>query len=137
EIDAGWLAAWLADPSAQRPHTPMPAPGGGLQPLEVAHLAAFLRKLAPQPRAPTNEVKMALNVADLPRGRLIFRSAGCLGCHTKRDDQTAERAGERAAPDLAGLGRKRTAAWVASALEHPKNDKSASLSRHRPDMKLL
>ena len=70
-----------------------------------------------------------MNVADPARGRLLFRSIGCLGCHTRGEPG----AGEPAAPDLADLGRKRTRAWVAGYLTHRK---ASNASRRHPDFRL-
>ena len=130
-IDPGYLAAWLTDPIAVRPGSRMPAVGPGLGSGEAADLAAFLRSIAPKPRAPIDVIRMALNVADPDRGRLLFRSVGCLGCHS-RDAVRALETG-RAAPDLSDLGRKRSAVWLASFLARPKKSGNA---RHRPDLSL-
>lgn len=132
-IDRDWLRRWLADPITLRPETRMPAFGPGLSPQEVADLAAFLRRPAPAATpAPTQEIQMALNVADPVAGRTLFRSFGCLGCHTRgREAAVADE--DRAAPDLADLGRKRTTSWLATSLARPKANQPG---RHRPDLHL-
>ena len=128
-IDPSWLVAWLAEPSAVRPMSRMPAFGHGPRAEEAKDLAAFLASVASAPAPPTAEVRMAMNVADPARGRLLFRSLGCLGCHTRGEPG----AGEPEAPDLADLGRKRTRAWVAGYLTHRKG---SNASRRHPDFRL-
>ncbi|MBX6316486.1 MAG: c-type cytochrome, partial [Isosphaeraceae bacterium] len=110
-------------------------PGFGLDTHEVADLLAFLTEVAANAATTpvlTPEVQMALNVADPAKGRLLFRSVGCLGCHTRGD--AAPDPDDRAAPDLADLGRQRSASWLASYLTHPK--KSGAPARHRFDLRL-
>ena len=135
EIEPGWLAAWLRDPTAVRPETRMPAAGPGLSAADAADLAAFLRQNAPKATAVSAEVRMALNVATPEKGRLLFRSRGCFGCHETPDDQpAAQTAGVGSAPSLAKIARKRSASALAEYLEHPAKGKL--LSRHRPDLRL-
>ncbi|MFO0953563.1 MAG: c-type cytochrome [Isosphaeraceae bacterium] len=129
-MEPGWLGAWLHDPTRVRARTRMPAFGPGLSPQESADLIAFLRKAGPKRPEPSAEVRMGLNVATPEKGRLLFRSLGCLGCHESPGLPSAVAAG----PDLTGLGRKRTPAALAAYLEHPKSRKAQS--RHRPDLRL-
>ena len=128
-IDPSWLLDWLAGPSAVRPPSRLPAFGHGSRPEEAKDLVAFLASVASAPDLPSAEVRMALNVADPARGRLLFRSIGCLGCHSRGEP------GVRgpAAPDLADLGRKRTRAWVAGYLTHRN---ASNASRGHPDFRL-
>jgi mono/diheme cytochrome c family protein len=109
----------------------MPSFGNGLESGEVADLVAFLQSLAPRGRRVSDEVRMALNVADPARGQLLFRSLGCLGCHTRGGPLAS--ASERVGPDLTDLARKRTRAAIASLLEKPRNRPTG---RHRPDLRL-
>jgi mono/diheme cytochrome c family protein len=127
-IDPRWLEDWLIDPTRVRPRSGMPAFGPGLSANEAADLAAFLKNAA-KPASVTSEVKMALNVARPEKGELLFRSVGCLGCHTREAGNE-----DRAAPNLSDLPGKRSETWVAAYLEHPKSSKLAS--RHRADLKL-
>jgi mono/diheme cytochrome c family protein len=128
-----WLDAWLKDPTQVRPRTRMPAFGHGLDAAQAADLAAFLASVAPKsrPRESIAEVKMALNVASPEKGRLLFRSVGCLGCHTRGEVPGLPE--ERFAPDLADIGRKRTAPWLTEYLHHPRK---GSPSQHRADLRL-
>src|SRR5690606_25212171 len=82
-IRPDWLVDWIAEPSSVRPGTPMP--GFGLDRQQAADVAAFLEAASGPDARPDLEARMALNVADVGRGRLLFRSAGCLGCHARGD----------------------------------------------------
>ena len=129
-LDSKWLVAWLSDPTRVRPGTRMPAFGHGFTPQEAADLAALLDRVAARnASAPTSEIKMALNVASANKGRLLFRSLGCLGCHPSTANGGNEAS---AAPDLADVGWKRSQAGLAVYLVHPKN----GTSRHRADFRL-
>ncbi len=128
-IDSSWLLEALAGPSAVDSQSRMPTFGHGSPPDRAKDLVAFLASVASAPDPPSAEVRMALNVADPARGRLLFRSIGCLGCHTRGEPSKRE----SAAPDLANLGRKRTRAWVAGYLVR----RNASRASHRhPDFRL-
>ncbi len=74
---------------------------------------------------------MALNVASPEKGRLLFRSVGCLGCHGEFDPGAT---GVPVAPDLAGVVSSRKPEALVAFLQHPKGSKAAS--RHRPDLRL-
>ncbi|MGE3821435.1 MAG: c-type cytochrome, partial [Isosphaeraceae bacterium] len=130
-----WLKAWLHDPLAVRPGTPMPRYGGGLPQSEVDAIVAFLGG-SRRTLSLSAEVRMALNLGSVEKGRLLFRSVGCLGCHSRSDAPEASGGGLRdaCAPDLFGLGRERSAERIAAFLEHPRGDKVPS--RHRPDLHL-
>ncbi len=134
-INRSWLATWLTDPSRLRPGSRMPGFGEhGFDPQKVADVLAFLADLpGSKPAESTGELKMALNVADPSRGRLLFRTIGCLGCHTRESEGLEFRFDERAAPDLSDLGRKRSASWIATYLARP-NPRTPA--RHRPDLHL-
>jgi cytochrome c2 len=129
-IEATWLKAWLANPSKIRPTTRMPSFGHSIAPGDSADLSAFLVSLT-KPISPSAEVRMALNLSDAGKGRVLFRSLGCLGCHTLGTPATAMV--DQQAPDLADLSRKRTADWVADYLARPK---PLAVARHRPDLRL-
>lgn len=129
-IDAAWLQAWLEKPTAVRPHTRMPAQGRGLSPAAAADLRAFLASAAAKKPAITSEARMALNVASSGRGRLLFRSIGCLGCHPSGESGPEP----PAAPDLADLPRKRTVEWLAGFLGPARAGKG--IMKHRHDLRL-
>ena len=124
-----WLRDWLIDPRAIRPGTPMP--GFGLDQAQAADLAAFLSSVSEPETRPDREGQMAMNVADADRGRLLFRSSGCLACHDRGG--AVESSVIRPAPDLLGLGLKRSRASVTSYLGGSSRDDPG---RHRPSLGL-
>ncbi|SIO07398.1 Cytochrome c [Singulisphaera sp. GP187] len=125
-IDAAWLDAWLRNPNAVRPGSRMPSFGHGFSAAESADLRAYLVSIAPKSFAVTPEARMALNVATQARGRLLFRSLGCLGCHTK--GEAPSRA--PAAPDLSDLPRKRSVKWLTAFLGPARANKTVVKHRH-------
>lgn len=129
-IEPAWLQAWLEDPRALRPRSRMPGFGHGFSPAEAADLRAFLESLAPRTLAITAEARMSLNVASATKGRLLFRSVGCLGCHTHGEASPEE----PAAPDLSDLSRKRSREWLAGFLGPVRSGKG--LQKHRHDLRL-
>lgn len=129
-IDPHWLDAWLRAPQSVRPRSRMPAFGHGFSAEESADLRAYLSSLAPQPLAVSSEAIMALNVASRERGQLLFRSLGCLGCHTKGEPPSEE----PAAPDLSDLPGKRSLQWLTAFLGPPRANKTAL--KHRHDLRL-
>lgn len=131
--DPGWLAAWLKDPLAVRSDTRMPAFGRGLGDSDAADLAAFLADAGAKGPVASAEVRMAWNVAIAGKGRLLFRSVGCLGCHGLGEPPGAA---DRGAPDLAGIERKRGPESLAAYLEHPRAGKGKGRSQHRADLRL-
>lgn len=135
DLDRAWLSAWLEDPTRVRPGPRMPAFGDhGLDPRQAADVAAFLAGLpGARPEEPSGELRMALNVADPVAGRLLFRTLGCLGCHTRSGEGIDASPHDRAAPDLADAGRARSVGAIASYLARPGPRVPA---RHRPDLNL-
>ncbi len=130
-IDPDWLRAWLTDPASVRPGTRMPGFGHQLPEQEVADLIAFLQQISQEPGELGDEGRMALNVADAALGQTLFRSTGCLGCHTRGVVPSLPQ--EFGAPglDLADLGKKRTADWIALYLAGPSRNRPG---RHRPEL---
>ncbi len=104
-----WLAAWINDPHAIRPHALMPRVFTGGQPGAIdqraADLAAYFVSLGQ--RAATKPLDEAL----LPQGGALFANLGCIACHP-RPDADADTKDEH---DRIPLGHVR-AKWHAPAL---------------------
>lgn len=142
KIDPAWMIEWIKHPTGIRPATRMPnfypealstegypvtallGPDG--KPVdfkrrrdeESAALAAFLlAKSEPfdLDRAPPG---------DAARGKALFESVGCLGCHTGLGDRNVEHKNRAThfdhGPDLGGIGSKTTADWLYTWLMNPK-----------------
>ncbi|WP_439624738.1 c-type cytochrome [Gemmata sp.] len=84
-VYAGWLDAWLADPSKVRPHTTMPKmfaddEKGKAERYAVGQylLATASTPLVPQKAAlnPPGDVKQSFD-----RGKALYTVAGCAACH--------------------------------------------------------
>lgn len=83
---AGWLDAWLADPSRHRPDTAMPkmfaddAAGRTERAAVVAYLVSLAGKPLPASRLPTvsNEYRQSME-----RGKTLFAVTGCAACHAE------------------------------------------------------
>ena len=104
-----WLAAWINDPHAIRPHSLMPRVFTGGKPGEIdqraADLAAYLVSLGKPAEA------KPLDAALTPRGGALFAHLGCIACHTTPDADATTPDEHRRIP-LAHLGAK----WHAPAL---------------------
>jgi len=129
-INPAWLDLWLRDPGSVRSGTRMPTFGAGFSVKEAADLRAFLTSLPSKASEISAEGKMALNVASPAKGRLLFRSLGCLGCHTRGEAPSPN----PTAPDLSDLPHKRTVDSLTSFLGPTRVSKSGS--KHRHDLKL-
>ncbi len=71
----------------------------------AAQVVTFLTRDASKRKPPVAELRMGLNVADPARGRTLFRSVGCLGCHDDLESPSKTVAGS---VDLRGLQAKRS-----------------------------
>jgi Cytochrome c len=69
-----WLPVWLRDPQAFRPGTKMPS--FRLEPDQVKAVAAFIWQSALDVKLP------AQPAGDANHGRELFKTLGCLGCHS-------------------------------------------------------
>ena len=78
-----WLAAWIHDPHAIRPHALMPRVFTSGQPGAIdqraADLAAYFIALGKPAEA------KPLDAALLPPGGALFANLGCIACHTRPD----------------------------------------------------
>jgi len=82
-----WLAAWINDPHAIRPHALMPKTFAG-KPGEIdqraADLAAYFVALGAKAEG------QPLDEALIPPGGALFANLGCIACHTRPDAEGAE-----------------------------------------------
>lgn len=148
---AGWLDAWLADPSKLRPHTTMPKlfAADNTGKAERLAIVEYLTSLAGQPlapdRAPTlsNEYRQSMD-----RGRVLFTVTGCAACHeqplkkTALDDEEKEplkpeeqiysagTAGPAAKYALGALGSKYRVSTLTAYLQNPLNTNPAGRMPH-------
>ena len=108
-----WLTDWLLAPQQQSRHARMP--GFGFSRTDVKAMAAFFDhhllpetdELAPPEIAENEQIR---------RQEILFRSIGCLACHTRGEEGSRTLHG---GGDLTNVGRKRTAAWLFRWLKEP------------------
>ncbi len=88
-----WIEQFLLHPTDVRPHLVPSMPRLAIPPDEATRIA---RHLAPEPPAP-----LALDDADVPRGRALYRAHRCARCHAFGGSGEAASEGAAAlAPDL-------------------------------------
>jgi mono/diheme cytochrome c family protein/glucose/arabinose dehydrogenase len=112
-LDRDWLVNWLVEPRQQTAHARMPAFGFSRD--EARAVADFLMQqsaaapLEKLPEGPSDE-------SVIRRGEVVFRSVGCLACHTRGSEGIAL---SQHGGDLTHVGRKRTTAWIYGWLKDP------------------
>jgi mono/diheme cytochrome c family protein len=80
--------------------------------LPVVATTAAPKKPAPKkPAAGTSK-------GDAAKGKMLYKSEGCTGCHKSKDYPTAGEVG----PDLSAIGKEKKAAEIAAYIKHPKKD---------------
>ena len=107
-----WLVQWLQNPVRSRPHARMPAFGFSTD--EALSIAGYLRAQS----ATLDEVVPTVTdrAAAARRGERLFRSTGCLACHTHGDlgvDSTFS------GGDLTDVGKRRSEVWLWGWLKEP------------------
>jgi len=112
-LDRDWLTDWLVEPQRQAAHARMPA--FGFSRAEAQTIADALAQQAAElsleklPEAPDEK-------DGTRRGEILFRTIGCLACHTHGSDgNTLIQHGG----DLTHIGRKRSTAWIYGWLKDP------------------
>lgn len=142
KVTPGWLVSWISYPKSFKPRTSMPnfwpeaiddshlLPGHtagtprlgtkeyDLRQKEVTAIAAYLWSESDAPKNPTSVP------GDAARGKALFDSVGCRGCHTTEKDDVrrpAEGDADRDfAPNLSNVGSKTTAEWIFRWVKDPK-----------------
>jgi len=74
KLNKDWIPVWLADPQAFRPGTKMPT--FRLEDDEVKAISAFLWQSALDVKIPAQQA------GDAAHGKELFKTLGCLGCHS-------------------------------------------------------
>lgn len=105
--DPNWLLAWLLKPSKLRPGTSMP--DADLTADEAQAVVRYLYGKPPKADPPPP--------GDAQVGAQLFVSRGCRGCHATEPN---ERSISNRVPNLAGIGLKVRADWLAKWLKAPR-----------------
>ncbi|MBI4178878.1 c-type cytochrome [bacterium] len=129
KVSPAWVKKWLKNPKAFRPTTRMPRffdLSNTSAPEDVrrsdAEIEAITAYLYDQGK-PHTRFDDAPGAGDSARGRELFESVGCRGCHTLTQNPgepglIADK--DRFGPDLAGLGSKITSRnWLYTWLREP------------------
>ena len=110
-----WLPVWLSDPQAFRPGTKMPT--FRLADEEVKALSAFLWQSALDVKLP------AQAPGDAGHGKELFKSLGCLGCHSINGgaiDMRNQPIGGDFAANLSRVGEKANYEYIVRWVHNPR-----------------
>ena len=110
-IDFSWLVSKLTKPH-ESPHSRMP--DFGFTENQAREIAAYLYASGETPKLP--ELKTKDQKADARQGQILFRSVGCLACHTLREEGQS---GPFGGGDLSEIGGKRSRDWLSEWLKSP------------------
>lgn len=115
KLNKDWIPVWLSDPQAFRPGTKMPT--FRLEDDEIKAVSAFLWQSA-------LEVKAAAQApGDAARGKEIFKTIGCLGCHSINGpaiDMGAQVIGGDFAANLSRVGEKANYEYIVRWVHNPR-----------------
>jgi len=121
-----WLPMWLFDPQAFRPGTKMPA--FRLNDREIQAISAFLWQSAIDTKLP------AQPAGDVARGKELFRSVGCLACHSIEGsaiDMDSGPVGGDFAANLSRVGEKANYEYIVRWVHNPRQ----RLAPYSPSLK--
>jgi cytochrome c2 len=132
-LSTSYLERFLIEPGDSRPHLQATMPRLSLTAADARDIVAYFAELEPE-----LEVAPALKNGDLERGRALFETRGCTGCHTfgsryRPDAITLEtmppeaRRAVMLAPDLAHTRRRFRAEVLVSWLINPSGIKPDTL----------
>ncbi len=116
KLNRDWIPMWLRDPQAFRPGTKMPA--FRLEDEEIEAISAFLWQSALDGPALPKQPQ-----GDAAHGRELFKSLGCLACHSIEGKLVGEadgRTGGTFAADLSRLGEKANYDYVVRWIHNPR-----------------
>lgn len=123
KLDRGWMVKWIRNPKSFNEYARMPAPfhqsnitTDQFRDYQEAEIHAVTDFILDESEEYQPNVRLAQGNKD--RGKQIFGSVGCLGCHGM-DDFGRQRFGQ--APDLSSVGSKVSAAWLTSWLKNPRH----------------
>lgn len=116
KLNRDWMPMWLKNPQAFRPGTKMPS--FRLDDEEIRAISAFLWQSAHD--GPSLQGQPA---GDLNNGKELFKTRGCLGCHSiegRAIDLGAGRVGGDFAADLSRLGEKANYDYIVRWVHNPR-----------------
>ncbi len=111
-MDWNWLVSKITISQTSSPGTQMP--NFGFKAEEVQQIAAFLVESSQS--AKLDAVKSKEETKDLRQGEILFRSVGCLACHTLENEGQS---GPFGGGNLDYVGFKRSRDWLSTWLKSP------------------
>lgn len=99
-----WITQWIQNPKHFRPTTRMP-----VFRLEDDQLKAIAASIWQAADAPT---QTAHEAGDAGRGKALFESRGCQGCHAAEKDASGQWVGGQFGPELSRMGEKANYAYI-------------------------
>lgn len=108
KVDHSWLIRWIKEPSKYQPDTKMPYFKFSEE--EALSIAAYLISQSD----PDYHEPVKYKTGDVNKGRNLFHTIGCLGCHRMGKE------GNPFAPDLSHVGDKVKPDWLVNWFLHPK-----------------
>lgn len=93
-----WITQWIRNPRHFRPTTRMPV--FRLEEPQLKAIAAAVWQAADPPTGATHEA------GDVAKGKELFESRGCMGCHALEKDANGHWVGGQFGPELSRLGEK-------------------------------
>ena len=121
KVDPSWLYRWIKKPKDYLPKTRMPE--FGFNEKDLMGVTAYLLAASEK----DYELPVKFESGDPDRGKKLFKSVGCQGCHTLKGK------GETFAPDLSRIGRKVNADWLVTWISSPHSYNAKS---KMPDLRL-
>lgn len=109
KVNPSWLFRWIKKPKDYLPKTRMPF--FGLSDKDTLAISAYLMNQSDKDYQPDLKFTPA---SGTEKGRLLFESLGCLGCHMINGN------GETFAPDLSMIASKVNGDWLYNWLLNPK-----------------
>jgi mono/diheme cytochrome c family protein len=113
QFEREWLIDWLIAPHKQVRGARMPAFGFSRE--EAISIAEHLSQNVPG-NAPEKLPDDPDEKSSSRKGEILFRSVGCLACHTHGKDGVPS---AQSGGDLTNVGKKRTAGWIDRWLKEP------------------
>ena len=114
KVNPSWLYRWIKNPKDYLPKTRMPE--FGFNEKDLMGTTAYLLAVSDK----KYELSAQFESGDEDKGKKLFESVGCQGCHTLNGK------GETYAPDLSRIANKVNADWLVTWISNPHSYNSKS-----------
>ena len=121
KVKPQWLTQWVSDPVAWRPTTKMPSFRWANEE-EAKDVAAFLWQSATDVAADPSAYGMERgSTGDPTAGEELFRTVGCMACHSMGSEEDGTLVGNTFAANLSNLGEKSNLEHVVRWVKNPRH----------------